>query len=145
MRYLLILHILAMLLASTDYSVVTAAFGGGQLHWQYFRYSQHWGWGPGGQYTPNNSLLVVLTYLFGFVCGAAGYFIALKRGNPWAGTLGLILSLIGIVSYSIEASHWIWNHNRSWIACAQSLMILLAVRILWTQWSPQRRELPTTS
>lgn len=145
MRLLLIVHILAMLLASTDYSVVTSAFGGGQLHWEYFLFSQHSGWGPRAIYTPDNSLLVVLTYLIGFVCGAVAYLKAMSRGNRCAGTLGLILSLIGIISYSIELSHWGWSHTRSWILCVPSLMIILAVKILWTESSHRKYTTATTT
>ncbi|MCA9095464.1 MAG: hypothetical protein KDA68_18420 [Planctomycetaceae bacterium] len=140
MRTLLIMHLVAVILASTDYSILTAPFNGG-LHWEYFRYKSFSGWGPNGKYTPDNSLLVVVTYLIGYVLGAVSFPLAVRKGNPWAGILGTVLSLVGIVSFGIEVSHWVWMHNSTWMAYAPSLMVLLALRILWTQRS-HRHHIP---
>ena len=44
MRLLLLLHALLLLLASTDFTIVTAALGQDSWRWSYFKYSSQSGW-----------------------------------------------------------------------------------------------------
>ena len=68
-----------------------------------------------------------MTYLLGFTVGAIGFFAASKRGHLVVGVLGVSLSLIGILSFAIEGSHWIVDHNRSWVAFSPVAMLVLVI------------------
>ena len=125
MRLILALHALLLLLASTEFTIVTAAFGSDSLRWSYFRYASQSGWGH--QFVSDYTLSVVLAYLASFTVGIAGFSLALRRGRHVVGLLGVVLSVIGVISFAIEGSHWIIEHHRSWIAFSPAVMFILAL------------------
>ena len=132
MRILLLLHALLLLLASTDFTIVTAALGQDSWRWSYLRYSSQSGWGY--EYVSDYSLPVVLTYIAAFAAGLAGFAVACRRGRWLIGMLGVVLSALGLVSFGIEGSHWFVDHNRSWLAFSPALMFVLVV----LAWLPRR-------
>ena len=125
MRPTLFLHALLLLLASTDFTIVTSAIGGESLRWCYFKYSSQNGFGY--DYVSDYTFPVVMTYIAAYSVGLAGYVLALKRGRSVLGTLGVILCILGLVSFAIEGSHWLIDHNRSWLAISPVAMFVLAL------------------
>src|SRR5690242_11952952 len=125
MRRMLLLHALLLLLASTDFTLVTAAIGGKPLHWCYFKYASQNGFGY--SYVSQFTLSVVLTYVAAFAAGLAGFALALHKGRPVVGTLGAVLSVLGLVSFLIEGSHWAVEHNRAFLAFSPAAMFVLAL------------------
>lgn len=132
MRRLLLLHALLLLLASTDFTIVTAALGQDSWRWSYVKYASQSGWGY--EYVSDYTLPVVLTYLAAFAAGLAGFAVACLQGRWLIGTLGVVLSALGLVSFGIEGSHWVIEHNRSWLAFSPALMFVLVV----LAWLPRR-------
>ena len=114
MRLLLLLHALLLLLASTDFTIVTAVLGQDSWRWSYFKYASQSGWGY--EYVSDYTLLMVLTYIVAFAVGLVGFAVACLQGRWPIGMLGIVLSVLGLVSFGIEGSHWVWEHNRSWLA-----------------------------
>ncbi len=124
MRPILALHALLVLLASTEFTIVTAFFGG-SFRWCYYRYAWQSGWGF--QFVSDYSLPVVLTYLAGFAAGVVGFSLAWRRGRLVLGLLGVGLSAIGMISFAMEGSHWILEHHRSWIAISPVATLILVL------------------
>ncbi len=132
MRLLLLLHALLLLLASTDFTVVTSALGQDSWRWCYFKCSSQNGWGY--QYVSDYSVLVVLTYIAAFAVGIVGFALAWLQGRWLTGMVGVVLSILGLVSFGIEGSHWVFEHNRSWLAFSPAIMFVLVV----LAWLPRR-------
>jgi hypothetical protein len=125
MRYLLGLHSFLLLLASTKFTIVSSLFGGTGLEWCFYRYATSSGWGV--KYVSEYSALEVITFLMAFGVGASGFLLAQKGRFPILAFLGFILSLLGCISFAIEGSHWLMDHNRSWIAYSPIVMWVLAL------------------
>ena len=128
MRPVLAIHAILLLLASTDFTVVTAIFGDHAWKWCYFRYASQSGFGY--VYHSEYTLWAIWAYLLAFVAGTVGFSVALQHGRRVVGTLGVVLSVLGLVSFAIEGSHWIFEHNNSWLAfspAAMFVLVLLAV------------------
>ena len=124
MRIVLAIHGVLVLLASTAFTVVTAPFGGNALQWSFWSYSSRSGFGA--PYVSDYPLAVMLTYLVAFALGVVGFMMAYRNGRALAGGLGVMLSVIGLVSFSIELSHVFVSHHRSWIAISPAAMLVLA-------------------
>ena len=45
----------------------------------------------------------------------------------FTGVTGIVLSAIGLISFTIEGSHWVFDHQRSWLAFSPALMFVLVV------------------
>lgn len=120
MRLTLAIHAFLLLLASTEFTIVTAMFGGDALRWCYYRYASHSGFGHA--FVSDYTFPVVLTYLAAFMVGVAGFGLAWWQGRHIVGLLGVILSVIGVFSFALEGSHWIVEHHQSWIAYSPVVM-----------------------
>ncbi len=122
--YIFIVHILLLVLASTNYSIVMFIREGTSLSWSYATYSYHNGWGY--EFVSEYTLLQILTYIIAYVTGMILFGSVYLRGMKGLGTLGFSLCIVGFISFFIEGSHWILDHHLSWIA---SFPIVLTV--LW--------------
>lgn len=136
MRLLLVLHALLLLLASTDFTIVTAPLGQDSWRWCYLKYSSQSGWGY--QYVSDYTLPIVLTYIAAFAVGIVGFALAWPQGRWLIGLLGVVLSVLGLISFGIEGSHWVFEHNRSWLAFSPAIMFVLLV----LAWLPRRQGIP---
>jgi hypothetical protein len=118
-----------LILASTRFSIVSWMWGQPAWTWNYFQYSYRNGWGY--RYQSDYSLVVVLTYVAAFVVGFAGYLMASKRiAGVWS-TCAIILCVLGLISFLLEGSHWLWDHHLSWIAiCPAASLLLAAIGII---------------
>lgn len=120
---LLLVHVALLLLASTCFTIVTGFFDG-QFTWEYFRYTSRSGWGT--PYEFRYSLPVVFVYLAAYAAGAAAYFGIWRGRSPIIGLAGLLFSGVGFASFGFELTHWFVRHNRSWIATAPIVLLILA-------------------
>jgi len=137
MRVLLLLHALLLLLASTDFTIVTALTGHDSFRWCYFRYSSWSGFGV--RYVSGFTLPVVLTYIACFALGVVAYSLAMAGGRMWTGAVGLVLCGLGLGSFLLEGSHWLVNHHRSWLAFSPLAMLIVCAIVLF---SSRSRPLP---
>ena len=133
MRSILLLHALLLLLASTEFTIVTSVIGEDPLRWCYFKYASQSGFGY--DYVSDYTLPVMLTYIVAFSVGLVGFTLALKQGRSVIGTLGMVLSILGLISFAIEGSHWILEHNRSWLALSPAAMFALVVIAWLPRWT----------
>jgi hypothetical protein len=117
-------HAGLLVVASTRFSVLSWIGGNYDWTWNYFQYSHRNGWGY--QYQSDYSLGVVLTYITAYLAGVAGYGLACKHLSLGWNVLGIILSVLGLISFLIEGSHWVWTHNLSWIISCPAASLLLA-------------------
>lgn len=129
MRPLLLIHLILILLASTNFTIVTSVLDGERFEWCYYAFA--WRSGFGFEYVSNYSLSEVVTYLGAYAVGVAGFYAAWKLKRDGLSVLGIVLSVIGMLSFSIEGSHWIIDHHRSLMAFSPVAMIVLsAVKLL---------------
>lgn len=125
MRIVLAIHAALILLASTAFTVFTAPFGGDSLQWSFYSYSFRSGFGT--PYVSDYSTAVVTTYLIAFAFGVIGFNMAYRAGRLRTGLLGVILSVVGLVSFTVELSHVFVDHHRSWVVIAPVAMLALAL------------------
>lgn len=124
MRILLALHAILLLLASTGFTIVTAFAGNSSFRWQYFRYHSSNGFGV--KFVSDYSVFEIVTYLLAFGVGVFGFSLAVKS-RPLVGAAGVLLSLIGLLSFVIEGSHTLVDHHRSWLAFSPAIMFTLVL------------------
>jgi len=118
-----------LILASTRFSVVSWLWGKPAWSWDYILYSYRNGWGY--EYRSDYSLAIVLAYFAAFSLGLIAHGMASRRvAGPWS-TIAMILCALGLISFSIEGSHWLWDHHLSWIAvCPAASLLLAAIAIV---------------
>jgi hypothetical protein len=144
MRILLAIHAILLLLVSTNFTIVTALFGKTSWQWCYFRYSSRNGFGV--EFVSDYSPLAIVTYLLAFAVGIAGFSVAFQHGRRVVGLLGAALSLMGLISFAIEGSHWIFDHHRSWLAFSPAIMfVLVAATYIPKRFSGDSKTQPTTA
>jgi len=68
----------------------------------------------------------VLTYLTAFLLGPIAHGMASTRvAGAWS-AVAMLLCALGLISFAIEGSHWLWEHHLSWIAICPAASLLLA-------------------
>ena len=119
--------LLVLASAASGAAAAVAAAGGRAWAWDYFRYSYENGWGHGQPYRSDYSLAAVMAYAAAYAAGVAGY--AAARGIAPAGwvVLGTLVSALGLASFLVEGSHWVWPHHLSWVASFPAAGVLLAL------------------
>jgi hypothetical protein len=122
LHYILILHIALLLLASTNFTIVTFAGEGTSFTWNYYTYTSRSGFGY--EYVSDYALPQVLTYIAAYATGLIT-FILIRLRFRWINLIGIVLSALGLVSFLIEGSHWVIDHHRSWIASFPIAFIVL--------------------
>jgi len=122
-------YVVLLILASTRFSVVSWIWGERAWTWDYFQYSHRNGWGY--PYRSDYSFVVVLTYLAAFLLGLIAHGMASRQVAGLWNTAAMIVCVLGLVSFSIEGSHWLWEHARSWIAiCPAASLLLAAISVI---------------
>jgi hypothetical protein len=120
----IIVCLLLLALACTRFTLVTAwATGKWTCDFHMYRYSNGWGY----TYQSDYSLSVVVTHLAAYAAGLAVFALAWRAGSRYVAGSGIVLCILGLVSFGIEGSHWIWWHELSWIASFPVVMVPLAV------------------
>lgn len=124
MRFLLIAHMLLVLLASTSFTVLTFFWKGG---WSVELYKLGYSSGFGRTYQSPYSETVILTYTSAFLVGLAGYILAMRSGARVSGTIGVLVSLVGIYCFGNEYFQLEQSSYNSRIAVCPLFMLALAI------------------
>jgi hypothetical protein len=122
--WILCLHAGLLLLASTQFTVLSWSWGRCNWTWDYFQCSHRDGWGS--HYRSEYSGLVVATYILAYAAGVVGHCLAWKRLANWVPPLGACLSALGLLCFLLEGSHWLWEHHLSWIVSCPAASLILA-------------------
>lgn len=124
-----VLHFLPLLAGSTNFTIFTALRRPHAFNWSYldFSYSNGWGYVYQSAYSPWQIAAYLLAY-------ASGLFLHPKLTRPrWLASVAMGLCLMGVVSFVIEASHFVFDHNLSLIGSAPIIMTPIAIWTLWTR------------
>ena len=124
MTVAVVVHLVLLALACTHFTLVTG-WASGSWTCDFCTYCYADGWGH--VYQSDYTLPVIITYLAAYAAGIAVYGLAWGAGSRWIAGIGLALCIVGLVSFGIEGSHWVWSHNLSWIASFPVVMFPLAV------------------
>ncbi len=124
MTLAIVVHLVLLALACTRSTLVSVWVSGA---WTCDFYTYHYADGWGYPYRSDYTLPVILAYLAAYAAGIAVYGLAWSAGSRWIAGSGLALCIVGLLSFGIEGSHWVWSHNLSWIASFPVVMFPLAV------------------
>jgi len=113
MKILISVHLLLILLASTDLSLLSWIWGDSNWTWNYFQFSTKSGWGF--EYVSDYSVLVMVFYIAGYAIGIFAYLKSTRPNDKYLVHIPLVLCIIGLLSFTIEFSHLIWEHHNSLI------------------------------
>ena len=91
---------------------------------EHFTYSHVNGFGH--VYQSDYSFSVIVAYIFAYLAGVVAYIVAAKNVSLSVRTAGIVICLLGVASFLVEASHWVLDHNFSWIASFPVVLIVLA-------------------
>jgi hypothetical protein len=119
----LIGHLVLLVLASTNFTVISWMWGQTDWTWQYFSLSYRDGWGYA--YVSEYSLGQVLCYIAAYALGVVAFGAAFAKWRFFAGVLGTILCLAGAATFTLEATHWLADYNFSLIASGPVAIIVL--------------------
>lgn len=120
-------HIALLMLASTNFSLLSWLWGDISWNWDYFQYTSKHGWGY--TFVSEYSLAQVLCYVVAYGLGIAAFGISMVRYRLRLSAVGIALCLLGMLSFCIEATHWLWDHHLSWIASFPAVMLVLGICI----------------
>jgi len=121
----IVLHVVPLLLASTAFTVITAPLGLAPYNWNFFAYTYRNGWGY--VYHSDYTLGQVLTYLLAY--GSGMFLYPLLTRPRFLGLIAALICLVGVLSFTIELSHWCLDHHLSWIGSFPVVLLPIAV---WT-------------
>ena len=119
------LHAGLLLLAATRLSTVSWFWRDWSWSFDYFHYSYENGWGY--VYQSDFSLTVMGLYIAAYLAGVIGFALAWKRVTKVLKLPGIVLAALGLLSFLIEGSHWLLNHNLSWICIFPLMSMFLSV------------------
>ncbi len=122
---LFIAHIICLLLAATKFTIISWIWGNNSWQLSYFQYCYRNGWGHA--YVSDFELSHVLSYIIAYTLGAAAFGFAASRYRLPFSRLGTIVCITGAASFSIEATHWLWNHHLSLIGSFPIIMVVVWV------------------
>ena len=132
------LHLVLLLLAMTAFTIITAPLGFVPFKWSLFAYAYSNGWGY--VYHSDYSLAQVLMYILAYGSGLVLYpRLTHPRG---LGLLAAVTCLAGTISFAVEISHWLFDHNLCLIVSAPIVVLPIAV---WTIISLSLRKTKTVN
>lgn len=127
MLYVFIGHVVLLVLAATNFTVLNVVLPSKHFTCNYYAFA--WKTGFGFEYVSDYSLPQILAYLGAYGLGLIVYGFAVTRRWFYLGGLGLTLCALGMVSFLIELSHWVISHHVSFIVSFPVLML-----VLWVIW-----------
>jgi hypothetical protein len=134
-------HLLLLALASTRFTIVTWCFTG-TFQCDFFDYS--YGNGFGYVYHSSYSLSVVLAYLLAYLSGTFAFLAAYGHGSRFPALIGILLCIVGLLSFALEGTHWAFAHNLSWIASFPALLLALAAAVIVQTWMQRANNISPT-
>lgn len=125
---LFVINIVLLLLASTNFSIIMFLGENTSFSWNYYTYAFRNGFGY--EYVSDYSLAQVLTYIAAYSAGLISFAYLYFRSSKLLSFLGFILSLLGLISFIIEGSHWVVDHHQSWIVSFPIGLIVLWILVV---------------
>jgi hypothetical protein len=130
-----VLHMILIVLAATDFTLITHFLGPRALEWSLFSVSYRTGFGSA--YVSEFSVSQILAYLAGYTLGLPVYVYAWRYGWKWLGFFGTLLCLLGAGSFLLEGAHFVTDFHYSVIFSLPVVMVVLCV--LWFVMLPRVR------
>ncbi len=127
MLYVFIGHIVLLVLAATNFTVLNLVLPGRHFTCNYFAYA--WRNGFGYPYVSDYSLPQILAYLGAYSLGLIVYAFAWSHRWFFVGGIGIVLCALGLISFLIEISHWFISHH--WSCIASFPIVMLVLWIIW--------------
>ena len=124
---LFVIHAVLLVLASTNFSVVSWLRGDFSWDFRYFEYGYRSGWGY--TYVSDYTLGQVLCYMAAYGLGVAVFAGTWLRYGLWLSVPAMVVCFVGAASFCIELTHWLWSHHLSLIASFPAVMVVLWVVI----------------
>jgi hypothetical protein len=137
---LLVLTFVLIALSASDFTILPEWVAHGKFQFNSFTVSHHSGWGS--TYVSEYSLSQVVAYLFGNATGLIAFALIVRSGRRAIGGAGVVLCSLGILSFVLEASHWLLNHHYSLIASVPVIILPLCLVAVF-QLSRQSRDANT--
>jgi hypothetical protein len=131
---LLALTFVLISLAASDFTILSGSAAPERFQFNYFAFSHRSGWGS--VYVSEYSVPQVGVYLVAYAAGLMAFAMVVRSGLRTIGGTGVVLCLLGLISFALEASHWLLNHHSSLIASVPVLILplcLVAVVQLWRE------------
>ncbi len=128
MIYLFAVHVLLLILAATDFTVLGVIFGDGSFGCDFFKISYSYGFGR--PTASDFSIWQALAYAISYGLGIPVFTHAWRLGWHWPGALGVGLSCLGFLSFVIEAVRIAVSGHLSLIASFPVVMV-----VLWVCWA----------
>jgi hypothetical protein len=119
-----VFHLVLLLLASTNFTLITAPLGRSSLQWAFGGWAYANGWGY--VYRSDYSLPQVCAYLLAYASGI-GLYLRFMRPSILS-RIAIFICAAGVASFAVELSHWVFDHNLSLIL---SLPIVLIAIDIW--------------
>ena len=117
---LLVCHAALLLLAVTDFSLVSWLWGAHSWNVQFFELSFNLG---GADYFESDySLRQTLCYVAAYLLGLLTFAIAGHRYQLYPPQFAIIICFLGTLSFGLEATHWPIEHHLSLIVSFPILM-----------------------
>ena len=127
-HYILIIHIVLIAFASTDFTIISFAREGTSFSWDYATYTHFNGFGR--IFVSRYSFLQVLTYIAAYTTGFVLFATVYRKRLSTLGIIGFGLCGLGLLSFLIEGSHWLVYHNLSWIVSFPIALIILWILLV---------------
>jgi hypothetical protein len=121
------IHLLLLLLAATDLSIISWAWGNRTWKFDFFSYAYHHGWGY--PFKSDYTLHQVLLYLAAYALGTIVSLVMWTRLRATLARLTMIICAIGTASFALELTHWVWDHHLSLIGSFPIVLIVIWIGI----------------
>jgi hypothetical protein len=122
---LLALTFVLIALTASDFTILSGWAAPEKFQFNYFALSHRSGWGS--TYVSEYSLAQVVVYLLAYAAGLIAFAMVVRSGFRVIGGTGVVLSLLGLLSFALEASHWLLNHHSSLIASGPVIVLPLCL------------------
>jgi hypothetical protein len=119
------LSVFLIIMAASDFTALPGADAERTFHFNYFTLSHTSGWGR--TYVSEYSLSAVAAYLLGDGIGLLTFVSLFRSGFRRVAAVGAGLSLLGILSFGLEGSHWLLDHHHSAIVNLPDVYLLLCL------------------
>jgi predicted neutral ceramidase superfamily lipid hydrolase len=112
-------------LAASDFTILSGWAAPEKFQFNYFALSHRSGWGSA--YVSEYSFAQVVVYLLAYAAGLMAFAMVVRSGFRVIGGTGVVLCVLGFLSFALEASHWLLNHHSSLIASIPVVMLPLCL------------------
>ena len=128
LRTLGILHVALLILAATNFTVFSWFWGDASSSCDF--YTLGYRNGHGYSYVSEYSLGQIICYILSYGLGVILFRSLWGNHHLGACFLGATFSFFGVISFTLEASHWLFNHHLSLIASFPIFVLLIWIFVI---------------